>query len=109
MSCKREVECPTAVCGHWMSQMNGVVMAQILVSDYDFLSLICLCFTILMIRREWPQSNVGTWGPSYLATLLVGSHMGPSIYDVHAEKKGVRQMWTHADGGGGQAHVDVHT
>ena len=27
VQCKWEVECKTVVCGHWKSQMNGVIIA----------------------------------------------------------------------------------
>src|SRR6218665_953307 len=32
-----------------------------------------------------------------------GLNKGPSIYDVHTERGGVRLRWTHADGEGGSA------
>ena len=39
-----------------------------------------------------------------MIAVLIG---GPYIYDVRTE--GVRLRWTHADVGGGQLHVDIHS
>ena len=34
---------------------------------------------------------------------------GPSIYDVHKERGGVRLRWTHVDGGGGSSPMWTST
>ena len=54
--------------------------------------------------HHWLRGIYAPEGKSYYQGVL-----GPSIYDVHTEGRGVRLRWTHVDGGRGSSPMWTST